>query len=111
MKCAKNECNHETGLNGEDDCDYLCRCHSDILSWRYSEKLDCDAIVSIPRILAEKLKADLYNLMCHYKYNPQGSDYFCCFCHRYAATNATAIVHENECLGVKLEKILTERLG
>lgn len=110
MKCGATGCIHNTGLQ---DKGYLCRCCSDIHSPRYNEKLDCSSIsskITIPRDIAEEINSDLFNWMNSYHYNSQGSDYSCNFCHEYGQGDNQSINHKDNCLGVKLEKILFSQL-
>lgn len=58
----------------------------------------------------EKLQNELYSLMHHYNYNPDGSDYSCCFCGHQASINGETFKHRDDCLGEALHKTFREIL-
>lgn len=114
MKCVNNtiSCNHETGL---DEPEWLCKCCSESYSPKWNEKLPCpennmQSSINIPREFAEELNNDLPELMCHYSYNPNGSNYVCNFCGERPITNYAPIIHDDICIGIKLQNILSEQL-
>ena len=61
---------------------------------------------TISRKIGNELADELTNLMEFYSYNPNGSDYSCCFCRSQANTNNDSVIHSLDCLGQRLHNEL-----
>lgn len=66
--------------------------------------------IKIDRKLAEELEDKLSDLTHRWSPSDTMADYECVFCGNRPSTNKTSIIHEDNCLGVRLAQTLWLRM-
>lgn len=67
-------------------------------------------MIILDEATADEMAETVRNLMCHYHYNPNSSDFVCEFCYEHARTNTDLnINHRADCAGIKYLAILEGR--